>query len=107
MSALRKDFAAGEVAAAHEVETVENVEALMRGIGANARAAAALLANASTEAKNKALTEAAAEIAPARGGDPRRQRGGHRRHAGGRLHQGADRPRHARSRAAGGRGAVA
>jgi glutamate-5-semialdehyde dehydrogenase len=56
MSAKRNDFAAGEAARDVDIAT------LMRDIGANARAAAALLANASTEAKNKALTEAAAEL---------------------------------------------
>jgi glutamate-5-semialdehyde dehydrogenase len=56
MSAKRNEFAAGEAAIDAGVET------LMRGIGANARAAAAVLANASTEAKNNALTAAAAEL---------------------------------------------
>jgi glutamate-5-semialdehyde dehydrogenase len=59
MSALRKDYAAGEAAASGANESVET---LMHGIGANARAAAAVLATASTEAKNKALCEAAAEL---------------------------------------------
>jgi glutamate-5-semialdehyde dehydrogenase len=62
MSAKRYHFAEGEAAPHERAEGVAAVEALMRGIGANARAAATLLANASTEAKNKALIEAAAEL---------------------------------------------
>ncbi len=58
MSALRKDYAAGEAASAANA----SVKTLMHGIGANARAAAAILATASTVAKNKALGEAAAEL---------------------------------------------
>jgi glutamate-5-semialdehyde dehydrogenase len=54
MSALRHDYAAGEAAL--------DVETLMLDMGRNARAAAAILANASTEAKNKALTEGAAAL---------------------------------------------
>ena len=53
MNAKRNELAAGE---AHDVE------ALMQGIGARARAAAAVLANASSEAKDKALRAAAAEL---------------------------------------------
>jgi glutamate-5-semialdehyde dehydrogenase len=53
MNAKRNELAAGE---AHDVET------LMLGIGERARAAAALLANASTEAKDAALRAAAAEL---------------------------------------------
>jgi glutamate-5-semialdehyde dehydrogenase len=56
MSALRHDYAAGE--AVRDVD----VEALMLDMGRNARAAAAILANASTEAKNKALTEGATAL---------------------------------------------
>ncbi len=56
MSALRSGFAAGEAA------TNADIDALMRVIGENARAAATALANASTEAKNAALRQAAAEL---------------------------------------------
>ena len=56
MSALLKDRAGGE--AAHDAD----VDALMRDIGENARAAAAILANASSEAKNAALIAAAAAL---------------------------------------------
>jgi glutamate-5-semialdehyde dehydrogenase len=56
MSALRHDYAAGEAVRDADVET------LMHGIGKNARAAAAILANTSTAAKDKALTEGAAEL---------------------------------------------
>jgi glutamate-5-semialdehyde dehydrogenase len=52
MSAKRNEFASGE----------DSVEALMRGIGKAARAAARVLANAPTEAKNAALRAAAAEL---------------------------------------------
>ena len=48
-----------ERAAAPETEGTEDVPALMRRIGADARAAARVLANASTEAKNAALTGSA------------------------------------------------
>ncbi len=53
MNAKRNELAAGEA---------PDVEALMQGIGERARAAAAELANASTEAKNAALRAAAAEL---------------------------------------------
>jgi glutamate-5-semialdehyde dehydrogenase len=53
MNAKRNEFSAGEAA---------DVQALMQGIGARARAAAATLANARSEAKDKALRGAAAEI---------------------------------------------
>ncbi len=52
MNAKRNEFASGE----------GDVETLMQGIGAKARAAAAILANASTDAKNRALVAAAAEL---------------------------------------------
>ena len=48
-----------ERAAVPETEGKEDVPALMRRIGADARAAAGVLANASTEAKNAALTGSA------------------------------------------------
>ena len=48
-----------ERAAAPGTEGTEDVPALMRRIGADARAAARMLANASTEAKNAALTGSA------------------------------------------------
>ncbi len=48
-----------ERTAAPETEGTEDVPALMRRIGADARAAARVLANASTEAKNAALTGSA------------------------------------------------
>ena len=48
-----------ERTAAPETEGTEDVAALMRRIGADARAAARVLANASTEAKNAALTGSA------------------------------------------------
>jgi glutamate-5-semialdehyde dehydrogenase len=54
MSAKCKYFAAGE--------GEDNVQALMLDIGARARAAAAILANASTDSKNAALLEAAAKL---------------------------------------------
>ena len=50
---------AAERAAAPETEGTEDVPALMRRIGADARAAARVLANASAEAKNAALTGSA------------------------------------------------
>ena len=53
MNAKRNEFSEGEAA---------GVLTLMLGIGARARAAAAILANASTGAKNRALRAAAAEI---------------------------------------------
>ena len=53
MSAKRNEFSAGEA---------ENVQALMQNIGARAQVAASVLANASTDAKNKALRAAATEI---------------------------------------------
>ena len=53
MNAKRNELAAGEA---------PDVEALMQGIGARARAAAAELANATTEAKNAALRAAATEL---------------------------------------------
>ncbi len=56
MSALLKDRATGE--AAHD----STVEALMHRIGEEARAAAAILATASTAAKNEALRAAAAAL---------------------------------------------
>jgi glutamate-5-semialdehyde dehydrogenase len=56
MSALRRKYAAGEAAGQADVET------LMRDIGLRARAAAATLAVASTEEKNRALTAAAAGL---------------------------------------------
>jgi glutamate-5-semialdehyde dehydrogenase len=56
MSALRREYAAGESTG------LTDIDALMRDIGAKARAAAATLAVASTEAKNKALAGAAAEL---------------------------------------------
>ena len=56
MNALLKERAGGE--AAHDAD----VEALMRDIGENARAAAAILANASSEAKNTALNAAATAL---------------------------------------------
>jgi glutamate-5-semialdehyde dehydrogenase len=52
MNAKRNDFPAGE----------GGVDGLMREIGARARAAAASLATAPTDAKNRALREAAAEL---------------------------------------------
>ncbi len=57
MNAKRNEFAGGEETA----ETVD-VEALMQGVGARARAAAAVLANATTEAKDKALRAAAEDL---------------------------------------------
>src|ERR1051325_11345090 len=53
MNAKRNEFSAGEAA---------DVQSLMLAIGARARAAASVLANASTEAKDQALRAAAAEI---------------------------------------------
>ncbi len=53
MNAKRNEFSAGES---------DDVQALMLRIGARARAAAAILANASTGAKDDALRAAAAEI---------------------------------------------
>jgi glutamate-5-semialdehyde dehydrogenase len=53
MNAKRNELSAGEAA---------DVHALMLNIGVRARAAASVLANASTEAKNEALRAAAAEI---------------------------------------------
>ncbi len=53
MNAKRNELSAGEAA---------DVQTLMLGIGARARAAAAILANSATEAKNEALRAAAAEL---------------------------------------------
>jgi len=53
MNARRSEYPAGEAS---------DVETLMRGIGAAAKDAAAHLADASTEAKNAALSAAAAEL---------------------------------------------
>ncbi len=57
MNAKRVDLSAGEAFAA-----AGGIDALMRGIGERARAAAARLANASTNVKNAALLEAASEL---------------------------------------------
>jgi glutamate-5-semialdehyde dehydrogenase len=53
MNAKRNELSAGEA---------EGVEALMQGIGTNAQAAAAILANAPTDRKNEALRVAAKEL---------------------------------------------
>ena len=67
MNAKRNEFSAGEG---------QDVRALMQAIGARARAAAAVLANASTAAKDRALRAAAAEIRRSRCQNPRRKREG-------------------------------
>jgi glutamate-5-semialdehyde dehydrogenase len=58
MSAKRNELSAGEG---------QDVRTLMHAIGVRARSAAAILANASSQAKNKALTSAASEIRARKG----------------------------------------
>ena len=66
------------------VEAID-IGGVMRELGRKARAAASVLAFASTEAKDAALIAAADAIDRAARGDPRGQRGRHggRRRAGG------------------------